>query len=100
VAGWSREASSGLVGVARKDGENGALAVTEYLQTLSPAENPEETLKNIRKRINHLDQRVIVKEDLQYLEMAEKAEAEKLQVEDFKFKSDSEMLRAIERLKI
>lgn len=100
VAGWSREASSGLVGVARKDGENGALAVIEYLQTLSPAENPEETLRNIRKRINHLDRRVIRKEDLQYLEMAEKAEAEKLQVEDFKFKSNSEMLRAIERLKV
>jgi ferredoxin--NADP+ reductase len=100
VAGWSREASSGLVGVARKDGENGALAVLEYLQTLSPAENPEETLRNIRKRINHLDRQVIRKEDLQYLEMAEKAEAEKLQVEDFKFKSNSEMLRAIERLKV
>jgi ferredoxin--NADP+ reductase len=100
VAGWSREASSGLVGVARKDGENGALAVIEYLQTLSPAENPGETLRNIRKRINHLDRQVIRKEDLQYLEMAEKAEAEKLQVEDFKFKSNSEMLRAIERLKV
>ena len=37
VAGWSREASSGLVGVARKDGENGARAVLEYLQTCPDA---------------------------------------------------------------
>jgi ferredoxin--NADP+ reductase len=33
LAGWSREASSGLVGVARKDGENGARAVLEFLHT-------------------------------------------------------------------
>jgi ferredoxin--NADP+ reductase len=33
VAGWSREASSGLVGIARKDGENGARAVLDYLQS-------------------------------------------------------------------
>ncbi len=32
VAGWSREASSGLVGVARKDGENGAQALLQYLK--------------------------------------------------------------------
>ena len=32
VAGWSREASSGLVGIARKDGERGARALLQYLE--------------------------------------------------------------------
>lgn len=98
VAGWSREASSGLVGVARKDGENGAQAVIEYLETLSPVEDSREVLRKFHKQLNKLDQRVIVKEDLQYLEAAEKAQAEELELEDFKFKSNVEMLRAIEKL--
>ncbi|HKJ26601.1 MAG TPA: FAD-dependent oxidoreductase, partial [Anaerolineales bacterium] len=34
LVGWAREASSGLVGTARKDGEQGAAAVLDYLETL------------------------------------------------------------------
>ena len=34
VAGWSRQASTGLVGYARKDGTYGARAVLQYLETL------------------------------------------------------------------
>ncbi len=97
VAGWSREASSGLVGVARKDGENGAQAVIEYLKTLAPVEKPEEILGNLRNRLNRMDQRVIVREDLKYLEQAEKAQAEERDVEDFKFKSNDDMLKAIDK---
>jgi len=33
VAGWSREASSGLVGIARKDGESGAKVMLRYLES-------------------------------------------------------------------
>ena len=33
LAGWARQASTGLVGVARRDGENGADAVLQYLRT-------------------------------------------------------------------
>ncbi|KKM22196.1 hypothetical protein LCGC14_1627800 [marine sediment metagenome] len=39
------EASSGLVGVARKDGERGAMAVIQYLQTL-PTPEREATLRS------------------------------------------------------
>lgn len=98
VAGWSREASSGLVGVARKDGENGAQAVIEYLKTLSPVEDIGAILREFHKQLKKLDQRIIVKDDLQYLEAAEKAQAEELELEDFKFKSNVEMLRAIDKL--
>ncbi|HEX6303847.1 MAG TPA: hypothetical protein VFZ76_06640, partial [Anaerolineales bacterium] len=98
VAGWSREASSGLVGVARKDGENGAQAVIEYLETLSPVEDMGAILREFHKQLKRLDQRIIVTDDLQYLEAAEKAQAEELELEDFKFKSNVEMLRAIDKL--
>lgn len=33
IAGWAREASIGLVGTARKDGKNGALALLHYLES-------------------------------------------------------------------
>lgn len=98
VAGWSREASSGLVGVARKDGENGAQAVLEYLETISPVEDVGKILQKFHKQLKKLDQRVIVKDDLQYLEAAEQSQAEELELDDFKFKSNVEMLRAIEKL--
>lgn len=37
VAGWSRKASDGLVGVARKDGTLGAQALMQYLAATEPA---------------------------------------------------------------
>lgn len=98
VAGWSREASSGLVGVARKDGENGAQAVIEYLNTLPPSDKIDQILADFRKRLNRLEKRIVVKKDLKQLEEAEKSQAEELQVEDFKYKSNQEMLAVIERI--
>jgi ferredoxin--NADP+ reductase len=97
VAGWSREASSGLVGVARKDGENGAQAVLQFLQTQPPMKNFDRILEEIRERIMRLDKRIVTKEDWKRLEMVEQAEAERLGLEEFKFASNEEMLAAIER---
>jgi ferredoxin--NADP+ reductase len=97
VAGWSREASSGLVGVARKDGENGAQAVLQYLENVPPLKNPEEILDKLHKRLGLLDKQVISKKDWQLLETVERAEAEKLGLEEFKFKTDADMLKAIAR---
>jgi ferredoxin/flavodoxin---NADP+ reductase len=95
VAGWSREASSGLVGVARKDGERGAKAVLQYLQTLPPLRDAAEVLSNTQKLLQHIHKPVIKKEDIQRLEIAEKAEADRLLVEEFKFGSNEEMLAAM-----
>lgn len=98
VAGWSREASSGLVGVARKDGENGAQAVCQYLQTLPPLKHFDRVLAEIRERIMRLDKRIITKDDWKRLEIAEQAEAERLGLEEFKFSSNEEMLAVIEQM--
>ena len=97
VAGWLREASNGLVGIARKDGEIGAQAVLQYLQTLHPSKNPDHILEELRARLHRLEKHVVTKEEWQRLEAAEAAEAERLGLEEFKFKTNEEMLAAIQR---
>jgi ferredoxin--NADP+ reductase len=97
VAGWSREASSGLVGVARKDGELGAQAVLQYLETLSPGEIKSHDLDEFRSRISQLGKHVVTKEEWQRLEAIERAEAEQLGLEEYKFSSNEEMMEAIKK---
>jgi ferredoxin/flavodoxin---NADP+ reductase len=95
VAGWSREASSGLVGVARKDGENGAQAVLQYLKLHPKPVDFHEVISDFRQRLSLLDKPIITKEYLKKLEQFERSEAERLGLEDFKFKSNKEMLEVI-----
>lgn len=97
VAGWSREASSGLVGVARKDGENGAKAVIQYLHGLSPSESVSQDLEQFRDRLAQLGKRVITKSDWQQLEKVESNKAVELGLEEFKFGTNKEMIAAIEK---
>jgi ferredoxin--NADP+ reductase len=92
VAGWSREASSGLVGVARKDGENGARAVLDYLQTVPQLVDPKFILDDFTARLGKLITPVITKTDLERLYEATQAEAEKLGLPDYKFATNDEML--------
>jgi ferredoxin--NADP+ reductase len=92
VAGWSREASSGLVGVARKDGENGAQAVLQYLQTLSPLRNFDLTLHEFRDRLTRLGKPIVTKEAWLRIEAAEQVQAERLGLEAFKFGTNEELL--------
>lgn len=98
VAGWSREASSGLVGVARKDGENGAQAVNAYLQSLDGRVPAEDILIRLEQRLAALNKAIVTKEDVQKLESAEQIEAEKRGLEVFKFASNEAMLAAIGKL--
>ena len=92
VGGWSRKASEGLVGYARRDGTNAAKAVMQYLATKSPVDaNPEAILE----RLKSLHKPVILKEDLKRLEAVEAEEARKRELPDFKFSSNEEMLQAM-----
>jgi ferredoxin--NADP+ reductase len=93
VAGWSRNASSGLVGVARKDGTNGARAILQYLRELPPADLS--ILNEIRAAIYSLDHPVVDEEALAVLEKIEQERAQFLGVEEFKFSSNREMLEAM-----
>ncbi|MEW5868022.1 MAG: FAD-dependent oxidoreductase [Chloroflexota bacterium] len=95
VAGWSREASSGLVGIARKDGESGAQAMQAYLQTLEPAPDHAAALDKLGEALRKSGKRVVSKEDVLKLEAFEQAEAQRLGLEEFKLGDNKEMLNVI-----
>jgi ferredoxin/flavodoxin---NADP+ reductase len=93
VAGWSREASTGLVGAARKDGTNGAMAVLQYLRTLPPL-GPT-NLSALQDRLAGRPEPVVGKEHIQRLDETERAEAQRLGVGVFRYDSNSLMLEAM-----
>lgn len=92
VAGWSRQASTGLVGYARKDGILGARAVWKYLQTLSPTTA---SLDAVRARLERLGKPVVTNADVLRLSEVERAEAERRGLPSFKFATNEEMLQAM-----
>jgi ferredoxin--NADP+ reductase len=92
VGGWSRQASEGLVGIARKDGINAAKAVGQFLQTIQPI-TPD--LKAIAEKMKSIPGPVITKDEIKKLETVEELEAQKRGVEEFKFATNEEMLQAI-----
>lgn len=93
VAGWSRKASSGLVGVARKDGVSGARAVIQYLQqSAAPgALSPEQ----ISRYLHSASPLLVTQTDLMRLDAVERERAQQLGLEDFKFGTDQEMLAVV-----
>jgi ferredoxin--NADP+ reductase len=96
VAGWSREASSGLVGVARKDGENGARAILQYLQTLSPVADKNSLVEKIDQFLRSTGQPIVRKAHVERLEAFERSEAERLGLEELKLKTNEEMLSVMD----
>lgn len=96
VAGWSREASSGLVGVARKDGEHGAQAMLQYLKTTEPQHSPEEVRARLNVILEGCKKRLVSKADVRNLKEFEAAEAQRQGLEEFKLATNEEMLNAID----
>ena len=93
VGGWSRKASFGLVGYARKDGTNASKAVWQYLQqTKQPIDVD---LNAVLEKIKNLGKPVVMKDDIKKLEAAETAEAQKRGLEAFKFDNNEDMLHAM-----
>jgi ferredoxin--NADP+ reductase len=92
VGGWSRVASDGLVGYARKDGINAARAVWRYLQTKTPDDRAADPAI---ARIKELPKPVVTKEDIKRLETVEAEQAKKRGLEEFKFSTNEDMLRAM-----
>ena len=92
VGGWSRKASSGLVGLARKDGTNAAKAVWQYLQTKQPIQPDTEALSS---KLKSLGKPLVMKEHLKKLEETELAHAKQQGLETFKFGTNDEMLKVM-----
>ncbi len=95
LAGWARQASTGLVGYARRDGENAAEAVLAFLQTQPPVRDLDNVVEKFERRLEETHQRLVDKTHLAKLEEVEKAEAQKLGVEEFKFPTNDEMFTAM-----
>lgn len=91
-AGWSRKASDGLVGYARKDGINGAKTVLAYLEKLSGV-GP--VLPALENKLASLSKPVVTNEAALRLYQIESEEATKRGVEEFKFDKNEDMLAAI-----
>lgn len=101
VAGWSRNASVGLVGVAKQDAERGMKVVNEYLKTkpgLSSGEM-EEKIEGLIELLKEKGATPVTKEDVELLEGAEQEEARARKTWDFKYTSDEKMLEVIARRK-
>lgn len=93
VGGWSRKASEGLVGYARKDGTHAAKAVLAYLQTKEAGNKL--TPDDVKTKLKNLNKPIVTKEDIKKLEAVEAEEAKKRGLEEFKFASNLEMLEVI-----
>lgn len=92
VAGWSRSASSGLVGIARKDGMNGANAVLSYLAS---AESTSHDLATLDQLIKIFLPDAVGKEELAILMTYEENKSAELGIEECKLPSNQEMLQVI-----
>jgi len=95
LAGWARQASTGLVGYARRDGEMAAQAVLQYLQTQPALPGVDSAAGKFGQRLEETHQRVITRPLLEKLEEAERSEMEKQGVEEFKFANNDEMFTAM-----
>ncbi len=97
VAGWSRNASVGLVGVAKQDAERGMKVVNAYL-----AQKPDSSAGEMETKVEALIERLksngvspVTKEDVELLEGAEQEEARARKTWDFKYISDDKMIEVI-----
>jgi ferredoxin--NADP+ reductase len=93
VGGWSRQASTGLVGYARKDGTNASKAVWQYLRQTKQLIEPD--LEAVTASVRSLGKPIVLKDDIKKLEAVELAEAQKRGLEAFKFDNNDDMLQAM-----
>lgn len=95
LAGWARQASTGLVGYARRDGEKASEAVMAYLHTQPPMRDLDNVVDKFKERLAETHQRLVDKAHLAKLEAAEMAEAQKRGVQEFKYSTNDAMFTAM-----
>jgi ferredoxin--NADP+ reductase len=95
LAGWAREASLGLVGKARRDGEYGAKALLQYLEKTSSVDSPMSAIEALESKLNRLDKPIVSKSDWRKLVEVEQRIAEEQGLEEFKYGSNAEMLEVM-----
>lgn len=93
VAGWSRLASSGLVGNAKKDGLNAAEAILRFLRAERSGGGIE--LAVLEQKLSNLPEPVVRQADLARLIAEEHRRAGEGPVEAVKFMTNEEMLKVM-----
>jgi len=102
LIGWSRNASVGLVGVAKQDAERGMKVVTGYLAGKEgfPPELVEHKIEAVLDKLEENKVAYVTKEDVAALEAVEQLEAKKRNTWEYKYTSDEEMLNIISAPKL
>jgi ferredoxin--NADP+ reductase len=93
VAGWARRASTGLVGIARHDGELGANQAIEFVKNAPDSDTMSEV--EIRARLEARGMRTVSKADLVLLAHAEEQERQAQLSSTYSFVDNEAMLKAI-----
>jgi ferredoxin--NADP+ reductase len=97
VAGWARQASVGLVGIAKRDGDWCAQVVERHLagKAAPSGQAVQATLDEIRRLITSRQPEAVDTNALALLTLAEQEEAIRLGAAEFKFPTNHEMIEAI-----
>lgn len=95
VAGWARIASTGLVGIARHDGEVGANKAIEFLKNAS--DHGTLSADEIHARLGSKGMRAVTKSDLALLARAEQRALESGPASPHGFADNEAMFQAIDR---
>ena len=94
VVGWARKASTGLAGLARHDGEEGARRAIEYVGSVADPHTLSE--EEIRARLLAKGLRIVDKRDLTLLARAEQRLGPVGAPNSFHFKDEQEIFRAMD----
>lgn len=93
VVGWARRASTGLVGIARHDGELGASKAIEYLRDLPDSGTLSEA--EILAELAEKGLQPVTKADLKLLANVEQRIAGEMNLTSFKFSDNEAMFKVI-----
>lgn len=97
VVGWARKASTGLAGIARHDGEQGARQALAYVQSAPDSDTL--SASEIRDRLTSKGLRIADKQDLILLARAEARQGVVSAPDSFHFKEEEEIFKAIDEEK-
>jgi ferredoxin--NADP+ reductase len=101
VVGWARQASDGLVGKAKADGEQGCEEILAYLNgefPVGPGEKTattDEIVSTLLTILGNRDVEVVDYDNVCQIEAVEKQKAEEHDLEEFKFTSQEKMLELV-----
>lgn len=100
VVGWARQASDGLVGKAKADGEQGCDEILAFLNgefDVAPQKtaSADVIIERLRSLLEERKVEVVDYDDVRQIEAVEQEKAEEYDVEEFKFTSQEKMLELV-----